>query len=81
MVFVCENPFILTFTIHLFTRLLPKPFRYPYPTVSILPDKEEYFNTPFPVVYGYLSSKQKILSQNVIQNYRNVYVCLQKEGV
>lgn len=61
VVFVSENPFLLTFTVHLFTRLLPRPFHYPYPAVSLLPNNEEYFNTPFPFVYGYLNSKKNLL--------------------
>lgn len=65
VVFVCEDPFILTFTIHLFTRLLPRPFKYPHPTVSLLPDREGYFNSPFPVVYGYLSSKKNLLARKI----------------
>ena len=81
VVFVCENKFLLSFTVHLFTRLLPRPFKYPYPAVSLLPDKEEYLNTPFPVVYGFLSSKKNFLSRNLHQDYRNVYIFLGRGSV
>jgi hypothetical protein len=39
MVFVCENKTILTYAIFLFTKVLMRPFEYPYPVVSLIPDQ------------------------------------------
>lgn len=38
VVFVTDNPTILTFTVHLFAQLLPRPFKYPFPVVNLLPE-------------------------------------------
>lgn len=72
--FVSTNPTILTHAIFLFTKVLIKPFEYPYPVVNLIPDQEEYLNAPFPVVYGYLKSKSEVFSLKVPKRYKNVYV-------
>jgi hypothetical protein len=38
VVFVTDNPTILTFTVHLFAQLLPRPFKYAFPVVNLLPE-------------------------------------------
>jgi len=58
MIFVCEDKSILTYAIFLFTKVLVRPFSYPFPVVNLIPDQEEYFNAPFPIVYGYNKSKK-----------------------
>ena len=37
VVFVCSNTHILTHMVYLFSSLLPKPFYYPYPVVTMIP--------------------------------------------
>lgn len=39
LVFVCENSHILTYTIYLFANILPKPFKYAFPVVNIIPNE------------------------------------------
>lgn len=81
MVFVCTNATILTHAIYLFTKVLIKPFEYPYPVVNLIPDQEEYLNAPFPVVYGYLKSREDIIEAKLHKKYKNVYVFFEPEGV
>ena len=68
MVFVCENKYILTYAIFLFTKVLMRPFEYPYPVVNLIPDQEEYLNAPFAIVYGYNKSKEEILAAKIHKN-------------
>ena len=70
----------MTHIVYLFTNVLPKPFYYPYPVVSMIPDEEEYLNAPFPIVYGYLKSKKFIIESRIHKDYRNVYVFITKNG-
>lgn len=81
MVFVCENKYILTYAIFLFTKVLMRPFEYPYPVVNLIPDQEEYLNAPFPIVYGYNKSKEEILAAKIHKKYKNVYVFFEPTGV
>lgn len=81
IVFVCTNAPILTHAIYLFTKVLIKPFEYPYPVVSLIPDQEEYLNAPFPVVYGYLKSREELEANKTVKRYKNVYVFFEPEGV
>ena len=64
----------------MFTRILPKPFKYPYPSVNLLPNEEEYLNAPFPVVYGMIISKKQLLSANLHTKYQNTYIHLSNDG-
>lgn len=38
IVFVSENVTLLTLAVHLFSQLLIRPFKYPYPVINILPE-------------------------------------------
>ena len=57
VIFVCENEHVLTSTVFLFMKVLMQPFNYPYPVVSIIPNQYDYFNAPFPIVYGTINSR------------------------
>jgi hypothetical protein len=81
VVFVGENPYLLTYAVHLFTRLLPRPFMYPYPSVNILPNDAEFLNAPFPVVYGLLMSKEKLMQKSIPSKYSNTYIVLNRNTV
>jgi hypothetical protein len=59
---ICENPYLLTFTIHLLVSLLPRPFHYPYPIVSIV-FEEEFLETPFTTMLG-INKGSKWLESN-----------------
>ena len=80
VVFVSDNPTILTFTVHLFTQILPRPFHYPYPVINMLPENEGYFETLCPFVYGSLNTKKAIVANKVVERFANVFVFLQREG-
>lgn len=56
IVFVCTNATILTHAVYLFTSVLIRPFKYPFPTASLIHD-QEYFDSPFPAVYGFMKSR------------------------
>ena len=58
-----------------------KPFDYPYPVVSIIPNEYDYFNAPFPIVYGCLTSKENLVKEKIPKIYKNVYVILTASGV
>ena len=81
MVFVCSDATVLTYAIFLFTKVLIRPFDYPYPVVNLIPDQEEYLNAPFPLVYGYLKNKQDIIADKIPKRYKNVYVFFEPTGV
>lgn len=59
---VCENAYLLTFVIHLLVSLLPRPFHYPYPVVSIV-FEEEFLETPFTTMLG-INKPTKWLDSN-----------------
>lgn len=78
-VFVSDNPTILTFAVHLFTQLLIKPFKYPYPVVNLLPNESEYFGAMCPFVYGLLSTKKNIMANKFSETHPEVsFILLQK---
>jgi hypothetical protein len=58
----------------LFTKIFTRPFAYPYPVVSIIPNEFDYFNAPFPIVYGCLASKNRLMKDKVPKVYKNTYV-------
>lgn len=65
----------------MFTKVLIKPFEYPYPVVNLIPDQEEYLNAPFPIVYGYLKSKAEVVGAKLPRRFKNVYVFFEPGGV
>ena len=81
VIFVCENEHILTSVILLFIKILIQPFNYPYPTVSIIPNEYEYFNVPFPIVYGCLNNQSYLLKEKITKTYKNVYVFINPAGI
>lgn len=81
IVFICDNEYILTFAVHLFTRILSRPFQYPYPSVYLLPNEEQYLNAPFPIAYGLYGTKADLERNKLHEQYRNVYIILNRSGV
>lgn len=82
IVFICENSHILTHTIYLFTHVLTKPLKYPFPVVNIIPSQDEDFlNAPFPVVYGMLKKRKSLEDRKILENYDNTYVFLSPDKV
>ena len=81
VVFVCDNEYILTFAVHLFTRILSRPFQYPYPSVYLLPNEEQYLNAPFPIAYGLHGTKTDLQKNKLHEKYKNVFVLLNRNGV
>jgi hypothetical protein len=60
VVFISENSHILTYTVYLFGSILMKPFSYPYPVVNIVPDDEDFLDSPFPVIYGMFKKRKYV---------------------
>lgn len=58
-----------------------QPFNYPYPTVSIIPNQYDYFNVPFPIVYGCLKNQAHLLKEKVTKTYKNVYIFINPSGI
>lgn len=81
MVFVCSDTSILTYAIFLFTRVLLRPFEYPYPVVTLIPDQEDYLNAPFPVVYGLNKTREEVLAAKLPRRFKNVFVFFDAGGV
>ena len=80
IVFICNNSFILTYTIYLFTNILIKPLVYAFEVVSIIPE-EDFLGAPFPVVYGMLRKKKYVEESNIYQHYKNTYIYLNPDKV
>eukprot|EP00919_Chromeraceae_sp_WS-2016_P009218 GHVR01021693.1.p1 GENE.GHVR01021693.1~~GHVR01021693.1.p1 ORF type:complete len:112 (-),score=0.17 GHVR01021693.1:747-1082(-) len=81
VVFVCEDKNILTLAVFLFAKVFPRPFEYPYPIVSMIPDDYEYLNAPFPIVYGFCKSRDILMRDNIPKYYKNVYVIISPKEV
>ena len=66
----------------MFGNILMKPFSYPYPVVNIVPEDEDFLDSPFPVIYG-MFKKRKYVEQNTIVERFNdrTYVFLNPEKV
>ncbi len=65
----------------MFSKVLMKPFEYPYPVVSMIPNEYDYFNAPFPIIYGCLNSKENLLRDKIPKIYKNVYIIMTPSGI
>ncbi|KAL4482588.1 hypothetical protein ABPG72_005831 [Tetrahymena utriculariae] len=69
MVFVSANPTLLSSVILMFYSLI-KPFKWPHPLISILPQNLIHLlDSPIPIFLGLNMSKQEVLERNLCEKH------------
>ncbi|EAS06158.1 DENN (AEX-3) domain protein (macronuclear) [Tetrahymena thermophila SB210] len=69
MVFVSANPALLSSVILMFYSLI-KPFKWPHPLISILPQNLIHLlDSPIPIFLGLNMSKQEVLEKNLCEKH------------